>query len=96
MAANSFKDGATLPADLVVMAVGTRHNTALAESAGIRVDLSVMVSDTMQTFDPMIGAVGECVSLRGAAYGLVASCSTWPRRPPTIGPNSASVAIPAR
>ena len=31
-----------------------------------------MVSDTLQTYDPRVYAVGECVSHRGIAYGLVA------------------------
>jgi nitrite reductase (NADH) large subunit len=72
VAAIRFKDGETLPADLVVMAVGIRPNTALAESAGIRVDRGIVVNDTMQTFDPKVYAVGECVAHRGIAYGLVA------------------------
>ena len=67
-----FKDGLELPADLVVMAVGIRPNTALAESAGIHCNRGIVVSDTLQTFDPRIYAVGECVSHRGIAYGLVA------------------------
>jgi nitrite reductase (NADH) large subunit len=67
-----FKDGEVIPADLVVMAVGIRPNTALAQAAGIRVDRGIVVNDTMQTFDPRIYAVGECVAHRGIAYGLVA------------------------
>ncbi|MEW6414354.1 MAG: nitrite reductase large subunit NirB [Pseudomonadota bacterium] len=67
-----FKDGGTIPADLVVMAVGIRPNTELAESAGLHCHRGVVVNDTMQTFDPRIYAVGECVNHRGVAYGLVA------------------------
>jgi nitrite reductase (NADH) large subunit len=68
-----FKDGRELPADLVVMAVGIRPNTALAESAGLHVNRGVVVSDTLQTTtDPRIYAVGECAAHRGIAYGLVA------------------------
>ncbi len=67
-----FKDGQEVPADLVVMAVGIRPNTALAESAGIHCNRGIVVSDTMQTYDPRIYAIGECVSHRGIAYGLVA------------------------
>jgi len=72
VAAIRFKDGTELPADLVVMAVGIRPNTALAESAGIYVNRGIVVNDTMQTYDPKIYAVGECVAHRGIAYGLVA------------------------
>lgn len=70
-----FKDGSEIPADLVVMAVGIRPNAALAQSAGLRVSDrpgGIVVNDTMQTYDPRIYAVGECVNHRGSAYGLVA------------------------
>ncbi len=67
-----FTDGSEIPADLVVMAVGIRPNTALAESAGLHCHRGLVVNDTMQTYDPRIYAVGECVSHRGIAYGLVA------------------------
>ncbi len=67
-----FADGEEIKADLVVMAVGIRPNTALAESAGIHCSRGIVVNDTMQTYDPRIYAVGECVNHRGMAYGLVA------------------------
>jgi nitrite reductase (NADH) large subunit len=66
-----FKDGTEIAADLVVMAVGIRPNTALAEAAGLHVNRGLVVNDTMQTYDPRVYAVGECVSHRGIAYGLV-------------------------
>lgn len=62
---------ARLPAGLVVMAVGIRPDTALAEAAGLRVDRGIVVDDTLQTYDPRIYAVGECVRHRGTSYGLV-------------------------
>jgi nitrite reductase (NADH) large subunit len=68
-----FKDGTQLNADLVVMAVGIRPNTALAEMMGLHVNRGIVVSDTLQTVtDPRIWAVGECAAHRGIAYGLVA------------------------
>ncbi|MGE6210520.1 nitrite reductase large subunit NirB [Comamonas aquatica] len=68
-----FKDGSEVPADLVVMAVGIRPNTALAQSMHLHVDRGIVVSDTLQTVtDPRIYAVGECAAHRGVAYGLVA------------------------
>src|SRR3569832_250690 len=67
-----FAGGLEIPAQLVVMAVGIRPNTALAESAGLHCNRGFVVIDTMQTFDPRIYAVGECVNHRGTAYGLVA------------------------
>jgi nitrite reductase (NADH) large subunit len=67
-----FKDGTEIYADLVVMAVGIRPNIELAEKSGIHCERGIVVSDTMQTFDPRIYAVGECVQHRGMSYGLVA------------------------
>jgi NAD(P)H-dependent nitrite reductase small subunit len=67
-----FDDGREIEADLVVMAAGIRPNIDLAKSAGLRCDRGVLVNDTMQTFDPSIYAVGECVQHRNSTYGLVA------------------------
>ena len=67
-----FKDGETLPADLVCMAAGIRPNVDLAEKAGIHCNRGIIVNDTLQTYDPAIYAVGECANHRGTAYGLVA------------------------
>lgn len=68
-----FKDSSEVAADLVVMAVGVRPNTELAEQAGLLVNRGIVVNDTMQTVtDPRIWSVGECAAHRGTAYGLVA------------------------
>ena len=67
-----FADGSQVAADLVVMAVGIRPNMALAQSAGIHCERGIVVNDTMQTYDPRVYAVGECVQHRGTCYGLVA------------------------
>ncbi len=67
-----LKTGEVIPAQLVVMPVGIRPNTALAQAAGLHCNRGVVVNDTLQTYDPRIYAVGECVSHRGTAYGLVA------------------------
>ncbi|NDF65103.1 MAG: NAD(P)/FAD-dependent oxidoreductase, partial [Betaproteobacteria bacterium] len=68
-----LKDGSRIPAQLVVMAVGIRPNTALAEQMRLHCDRGIVVTDTLQTVtDPRIYAVGECANHRGIAYGLVA------------------------
>ncbi len=68
-----FKDGTELATDLVVMAVGIRPNTALAESMRLHCNKGIVVNDTMQTTtDARIYSVGECAAHRGIAYGLVA------------------------
>ena len=73
VAAIKFKDGTELATDLVVMAVGIRPNTALAESMRLHCNKGIVVNDTMQTTtDARIYSVGECAAHRGIAYGLVA------------------------
>jgi nitrite reductase (NADH) large subunit len=65
-------DGTEIETDLVVMAVGIKPNTDLAAKAGLHCERGIVVSDTMQTFDGRIYAVGECVQHRRSTYGLVA------------------------
>jgi nitrite reductase (NADH) large subunit len=67
-----FADGSRVEADLVVMAVGIRPNIELAQRAGLYCRRGIVVNDTLQTYDPKIYAVGECVEHRGVTYGLVA------------------------
>ncbi len=67
-----FADGSELPADLVVMAAGVRPNIELARTAGLHCERGIVVDDTLQTFDPSVYAVGECVQHRSRTFGLVA------------------------
>ena len=67
-----FADGEEIGADLVVMAAGVRPNVELAKSAGLHVERAIVVDDTLQTYDPRVYAVGECVQHRRATFGLVA------------------------
>ncbi len=67
-----MKDGSEIYTDLVVMAVGIRPNIELAKKARLHCVRGLVVNDTMQTYDPKIYAVGECVEHRGLTYGLVA------------------------
>ena len=65
-------DGTVLLADLVVMAVGIRPNSALAKEAGLAVNRGIVVDAQMRTSDPAIYALGECAEVDGACFGLVA------------------------
>ncbi|MBA4491897.1 nitrite reductase large subunit NirB [Paracoccus sp. S1E-3] len=67
-----LEDGTVYGADLVVMAVGIRPETRLANDAGIEVERGITVDDRMLTSDPAIFALGECVEHRGQLFGLVA------------------------
>ncbi|MRU16522.1 NAD(P)/FAD-dependent oxidoreductase [Roseovarius sp. A21] len=67
-----LEDNTGLEADLVVMAVGIRPETRLATDAGLEVARGIEVNAQMQTSDPDIYAVGECVEYDGHLFGLVA------------------------
>lgn len=67
-----LEDGSRIPADIVVMAVGIRPRTALARRANIYCDRGIVVGETMQTYDPSVYAIGECVQFKGKTYGMVA------------------------
>lgn len=64
-------DGTTIPADLVVVAIGVRPQIDLARAAGLGVQRGVLVDDGLATDDPAIFAIGECAEHRGLSYGLV-------------------------
>jgi nitrite reductase (NADH) large subunit len=68
----ALSDGTCLEAELVVIAAGIRPNIDLALQAGLTINRGIVVNDAMETSDPAIFAVGECVEHRGVCYGLVA------------------------
>ncbi|MBI2239365.1 MAG: NAD(P)/FAD-dependent oxidoreductase [Magnetospirillum gryphiswaldense] len=65
-------DGRSIPADLVVVAIGIRPNVDMGKAAGLDINRGIVVGDDMATSDPDIYAVGECVEHRGQVFGLVA------------------------
>ena len=67
-----FADGSEIETDLIVMAVGIRPNIELAKQIGLHCERGIVVNDTLQTYDPKIYAIGECIEHRGMVYGLVA------------------------
>ncbi len=67
-----FSDGGHLETDIVVLSAGIKPNIELPLASGIYCERGVVVSDTMQSYDPSIYAVGECIQHRGITFGLVA------------------------
>ena len=67
-----FEDGSELECDLFIMAIGVRPNMALAQESGLYCERGIVVNDTLQSYDPSIYAVGECIQHRGDTFGLVA------------------------
>ncbi|MCD6306362.1 MAG: FAD-dependent oxidoreductase [Deltaproteobacteria bacterium] len=85
--------GETIPCDLVVMAVGMRGNTRLAETAGIAVhDGLVRVNNRMETSVRGIYAIGDLVEtysrIDGTAAAMQLATSAY-RQGMTAGVNAA-------
>ena len=59
-------DKRSLPADMVLLAVGIRPNTSLARDAGLELapNGTIVVDELMRTSDPSIYAGGDCVQTR--------------------------------
>ena len=62
-------DGAALPADLVLLAVGARPNDDLAAAAGLPCQDGVVVDEHGRTADPAIYAAGDCTRFPSRRYG---------------------------
>jgi len=65
------KSGKTYPADLVIMALGVRPDTALAKTAGLVLGErgGIRVDDQMRTSDPDIFAVGDVIEVKDFVTG---------------------------
>ena len=66
-----LRDGTTIAADTVVVAVGIRANIGLARAAGLEVGRGIVVDDHLETSTAGVHAIGECAEHRGCCYGLV-------------------------
>ncbi|MGI9279703.1 MAG: NAD(P)/FAD-dependent oxidoreductase [Endozoicomonas sp.] len=67
-----LKEGECLKASLVVVTAGVRPNVELIRETGLECDRGILVNDRMQTSDPSVTAIGECVQLNTNLFGLVA------------------------
>lgn len=70
-------DGAMVEAGLVVMAVGVRPRTQLAEAAGLEVDRAILVDEHLRTSDPHVFAAGDAVSWRDRRSGRRLHVEHW-------------------
>lgn len=57
-------DGEEIPADAVVVGIGSFPDVALAEQAGLSVEDGVVVDEYLRTSEPHIWAAGDCVRYR--------------------------------
>jgi NADPH-dependent 2,4-dienoyl-CoA reductase/sulfur reductase-like enzyme/rhodanese-related sulfurtransferase len=69
----TLSDGRTVPAGLVIAAIGVRPESGLAKAAGLEISDrgGIVVDDQQRTSDPSIFAVGDAVIKRDAITGDV-------------------------
>jgi len=65
------KSGTTHQADIVILGIGVRPETALAKAAGLEIGDrgGIRVNEQMQTSDPQIWAVGDAVEVKDFVTG---------------------------
>lgn len=73
----TLSNGARLDADLVILGVGVRPRTALAESAGLNIDKGILVDAYLQTGIPGIYAAGDVARWHDAASGEALRIEHW-------------------
>ncbi|ABA88823.1 FAD-dependent pyridine nucleotide-disulfide oxidoreductase family protein, rhodanese homology domain-containing [Syntrophotalea carbinolica DSM 2380] len=71
LTAVKLANGTELPCNLAVMAIGVQPNTRLADEAGLKIGPTggIEVNPFMQTTDPNIYAVGDCVEINHRITG---------------------------
>jgi len=73
----TLDDGTVLPGNLVVMGVGVRPVTALAEGAGLATDRGVVVDAFLRTSDPAVFAAGDAARYPDARSGRPVRIEHW-------------------
>ena len=73
-----LKSGSVLRADAVVVAIGVRPNTELAQTAGVEIGKGISVSDAMETSVPGIFAAGDCIECTDIVDGQKKTIPLFP------------------
>ena len=69
--------GEVVPADTVIIGVGARPNTRLAEAAGLAVDGGVLVDEWLRSSDPDIYAAGDIAAVAHPLLGERVRVEHW-------------------
>ncbi|MER7547667.1 NAD(P)/FAD-dependent oxidoreductase [Actinomadura sp.] len=69
--------GAEVPADVVIVGIGVRPNTRLAEEAGLEVSDGVLVDQSLRTSDPDIFAAGDVANAFNPLLGRRIRVEHW-------------------
>ncbi|WP_239437120.1 NAD(P)/FAD-dependent oxidoreductase [Arthrobacter alpinus] len=69
--------GVSLPADIVIVAVGVVPNIALAQGAGLTINNGIEVTAGLQTSEPDVFAAGDVANARHPFTGALARSEHW-------------------
>ncbi|MGO4624302.1 NAD(P)/FAD-dependent oxidoreductase [Ensifer sp. 2YAB10] len=67
----ALADGAAVPADIVVAAIGVQPDIVLAEAAGLAVGNGILTDGYLSTSDPNIYASGDCAAVAQPGGGHI-------------------------
>jgi NAD(P)H-nitrite reductase len=70
-------DGDEIPTDVVIVGVGARPCTELAERAGLAVDNGIVVDEGLRTTDPDVFAAGDVANAFHPRYGARIRVEHW-------------------
>jgi rubredoxin-NAD+ reductase len=67
----ALADGTVMTADVVLSAIGLRPRTGLAEAAGLKVNVGIVVDRYLRTSAPDIYALGDCAEVDGLVLPFI-------------------------
>jgi 3-phenylpropionate/trans-cinnamate dioxygenase ferredoxin reductase subunit len=69
--------GAEVPADVVIVGIGVKPDTAIAEAAGLEVSDGILVDQSLRTSDPDIYAAGDVANAYNPVLGRRIRVEHW-------------------
>ncbi|MBP7643137.1 MAG: molybdopterin-dependent oxidoreductase [Saprospiraceae bacterium] len=69
----NLKSGKNILCDAVIYAIGTRPNTELGKTAGLKTKRGIIVDDFLQTSDEHIFALGEIAEFENKLFGITSA-----------------------
>lgn len=69
-----LEDGTKIKTDIIFEQLGIIPNISLAKNAELETDKGIIVNEFLQTSDPSIYAVGDCVEFDGLIWGIIPAC----------------------
>jgi nitrite reductase (NADH) large subunit len=69
-----IKDGREIEADIVLIQTGINPTIELAKDAKLETNKGIIVNQYLETSDPDICAVGDCIEYKNQTWGIIPAC----------------------